>query len=507
MHSSSECRRTAARGLAHVWLPATLAFTILSLAACGGGSDAQGGGNGSTPPSGQGFELRLGAVSVPVRQDSNGLLRVRVERQAGFGGAVELSMSNAPAGIKATNVVIEPDENEARLSLRIGADVPLGQQGVVVQGSAGGATATVQLQLDVQPPRPESKELIQAALTAGQIDLGTSLLYRAYAVFGSSKLPDAFVGSGPADDDLELLADIEDAKPSLPQTIVDALQPFLVRPDDPRSVFNAGQPISRARSNTRERPMAPASFADRCPGERREWISQRSTQQPVRAFALCLGTPVDDLRARNQLLKIIAVVDKAYGKMVDNMGPAKPDLWADDAIDVYVVPDTADAPREGGDYAIEGVRGVAWPQPPYAGSTSSGYVMLPSWRVAQNDYFLTVIHELFHVLQFAHNYRLNRPLVHRGVGIVGVDSLQSRSGHQPSGEQASTRGALRRFPGVPARLGEHRRHQRVLLVRLAAVHGTGRRRGADRRCLGRDGERDEQRAGHRQDRWDAPVRG
>jgi hypothetical protein len=373
------------------------------LASCGGGGS-------STPvPASPSFELRLGAESVPVHQDSSGLLHVRVQRKAGFTDAVLVTLADPPEGISASAVVVEPYEDEASLPLRLRSDVPLGAQTVIISGSGGGATAAVNLQLDVQTPRPNSGQLIADALAAGQIDLGTSLLYRAYAVFGDSRLPEAFVGSGPAEEDMALFTEIEDARATLPKAILDQLTPYLVRPDDPASVFNAGQPTQQ-----RQRPMAaapaPAERSDRCPGGRREWITLRSALHPVRAWALCDSSPSLDLAAQNHLLRVIAVVDKAYGGMVSLMGPAKADLWGDEAIDIYVVPTSAHAPRPGETsevpYMVGGNRGAAWPQAPFVGRTSSAFMMMPRWRLGQNDYQLTLIHELFHVLQFAHNYRL-----------------------------------------------------------------------------------------------------
>lgn len=378
---------------------------LLCAAALLAGCDGGGSGDGTAPPPSAGFELRLGGASVPALRDSSGLLRVRIERRGGFGDAIELKLANPPAGVASSAVVAEAGETEAQLPLRLSADVPLGALGIVISGSAGATAATVNLQLDVQAAQPRARELIQAALAAGQIDLGTSLLYRVYSIFGSSKLPAAYVGSGPTED-IAVFADIERERPNLPQSVLDQLQPFLVRPADPASVFNAGVPQTQRKPTQPGRLQAADPFADRCPGGRREWISKRSTLHPVRAFALCLGDAPSDSRAANELLNVIDTVDKAYGLMVANMGPAKPDLWGDDAIDFYVVPEDADAPRESGNYRVERVRGVAHTQPPYAGRTSSGYAMVSRARMAQRDYFFTVIHELFHVLQFAHNRTL-----------------------------------------------------------------------------------------------------
>ena len=391
------CPTELAKWVRHGAAPWIAAVALL-LTSCGGGSgDGKSGGAPAANPAG--FELRLGVASVAAPQGSSGRLRVRIERQPGFSGPIEVGIANPPAGISADTVVVDGDD-EAQLPLRIAAEMATGAVGLVISGSGGGATTTIPLQLDVQAAQPRSPQLIQAALDAGQIDLGTSLLYRAYAVFGDAKLPAAFVGSGPAEEDTALFGDVEQARPTLPQAILEQLQPYLLRPDDPESAFNKGRPTGR------ERRAAAIPDSETCSGTAREWITARSTLHPVRAWALCLGTAGGNATARNNLFRVLDVVDKAYGKMVELMGPAKADLYGDEAIDIYVVPPAADVPRASGDYAIEGVRGVAPAQPPFVGRTSSGYVMLPTWRLAERDYQLTVIHELFHVLQFAHNYRL-----------------------------------------------------------------------------------------------------
>ena len=380
---------TAARSFRTV----LLACALFALSACGGG----GGGGGTATPA-AGFELRLGSASIGALQGSEGLLRVQVQRKQGFAGAIEVGLANPPAGVSAGTVVVEAGE-EARLPLRVAADVAAGPLMLTISAVGGGVTLTANLEVNVGAAQPRSQVLIQAALDAGQIDYGTSLLYRAYAMFGDARLPPEFVGSGPVEEDNGLFDDIERDRAALAAALLDQLAPFLLRPDDPQSFFNAGRPTHR------ERPAAlPAN--DQCSGATREWITARSTQHPVRVWTLCEGTPASNQIARANLLKVIDVVDKAYGAMVALMKPAVPDEYGDDAIDVYIVPPNADAPRQRGDYAVEGVRGVAIKQRPFAGRTSSGYNMLPTWRLAEPDYQLTVIHELFHILQFAYNYTI-----------------------------------------------------------------------------------------------------
>ena len=381
---------------------AALCVALLFLAACGGGS---GGDSGSAPQGISGFTLQSSTSTIAVLRDSRGLLRVRIERQTGLDGEILLRIADPPAGVDEATVIVEAHETEAQLPLDVGPEVPLGHLSLVITGSGSGTTKSTTVQLDVQAAQPRSQELIQAALEAGQIDLGTSLLYRAYAVFGDARLPEGFVGSGPKEEDAALFIDIEQKRAVLAQAILDQLRPFLLRPDDPQSVFNAGQPAVLAQSRVAAAAVATPA-ADPCLGPFQVWVSLKSAVYPVRAWALCTGTDVGNARAQKNIQKIITVVDNVYGLMVALMGPAKADLLGNDAIDVYVVPPNANAPREDGDYSLEKIRGVTIPTPPFVKDTSSAYVMMPTRLLAESQYPFTLIHELFHVLQFAHSTAL-----------------------------------------------------------------------------------------------------
>ena len=62
--------------------------------------------------------------------------------------------------------------------------------------------------LTIRPAEPRAQQKIVAALEAGAIDGETALLYRAYALFGDSRLPDIYRGSGSVDEDGTLLFEI-----------------------------------------------------------------------------------------------------------------------------------------------------------------------------------------------------------------------------------------------------------------------------------------------------------
>ncbi|HEX6607729.1 MAG TPA: S-layer homology domain-containing protein, partial [Chloroflexia bacterium] len=82
-----------------------------------------------------------------------------------------------------------------------------------------------------------AQQLIAAAYQAGQIDYPTSLLYRAYALFGDTRLPASYQGVGSTGDAM-LFREIAAGRATLPASVLAQLQPFLVRPDDPASILN-----------------------------------------------------------------------------------------------------------------------------------------------------------------------------------------------------------------------------------------------------------------------------
>ena len=68
--------------------------------------------------------------------------------------------------------------------------------------AAASSPGNIYLPIIVSPPPPSSEELIRKALDAGKIDYSTSLLYRAYALFGGDGLPGEYRGTVDEDNGL-----------------------------------------------------------------------------------------------------------------------------------------------------------------------------------------------------------------------------------------------------------------------------------------------------------------
>jgi hypothetical protein len=242
-----------------------------------------------------------------------------------------------------------------------------------------------------------AQQLIAAAYQAGQIDYPTSLLYRAYALFGDTRLPVTYQGIG-STGDATLFREIAASRATLPASVLAQLQPFLVRPDDPASILNTpGAKASRSTTGT-----APA-LACSSTG----WAYQQSAnpQHHVRVWAHC-NRP-EDAGYDTAISTTLGVLDKVWDPMTNLMGAPLDDGWGggSSAIDFYVVGLPDRVYRSGGGWSLDDSKdadGMTLPTSETA-VRSSAFVLLSRAKVAQPLYHSLVIHEFFHVLQDAHN--------------------------------------------------------------------------------------------------------
>lgn len=261
------------------------------------------------------------------------------------------------------------------------------------------------------PPEPDldavsGRELVEGALEDGRIDHPTSLLYRVYALFDDPRLPAEYRGEV-IDEDNEVFMELELGDVALSQAIQGALRPYLVRPDHPESVFSSDSAVGvtaglASLHDPRGRTAALACIDRGQGGALTTWASTRA-QAPVRVWAGCDGQHEADIAT------LRGVVDQVWAPMTSLMGPAVPDFGGpdeggDDAIDIYlvdwcVVRDGECLP------SLAGVLGTARTAPPYTGDpgTSSGFIWLPRTLLRDPaELRRTVVHEIFHALQFAH---------------------------------------------------------------------------------------------------------
>jgi len=103
---------------------AVLLMLAVPALACSGGSE---GGTSDPPPVEEpekAFLISLDSDRLPVLQGAANRMGIRIERRAGFHGAVEISAENLPPGAKLAPLTIAADETEAELTLSAPASAP-----------------------------------------------------------------------------------------------------------------------------------------------------------------------------------------------------------------------------------------------------------------------------------------------------------------------------------------------------------------------------------------------
>ncbi len=406
MHPST--RRAAARrpGLA-AWAAGALCIVLL-LPACGGGnssSDADAGGG--TPPPATGFSVSVVPATLTVGQGQSAVIEVNVQRAAGFTEAVNVTLSQPPAGVTADVLVLPASTARGALPIRLGTELAPGTTlRLDFVASAAGVSHGGSSTLTVAAPQPEAQTAIAAALRNGTIDAPTALLYRAYALLGDRRLPEAYRGAGSAEEDNALFDEIRTRLASLPAAAQDALRPFIVRPADPRSVWNAmaALGLARAQAQREKRAALPATNCATA-AARGTWISKRSDSHPVRVWAQCHGEAGFDTESVSVMDRTLVVLDRVYGPMTGVMGAPLLDLeGGDEAIDLYIVDDGSYVYRQEGNFRPKGLGTTYWADAlTPAGKGRSAFVTLPRSLLYTSRFHNTVIHEFFHVLQKAHN--------------------------------------------------------------------------------------------------------
>jgi hypothetical protein len=400
-----------------------LALAGGALVACDDDSDGS-----TTPPVAQesSFVLSLGAPEVTTLRGAPGRLPVKVERLNGFADEVLVDLVDPPAGVTSTAAVLGVGA-QALLGITVGEDVALGDLSLTVAATAAGQTSRATLKVTVQPGQPPTGELIATALAAGRIDLGTSLLYRAYAGVGDSRLPRELVGAGQIDEDSGLSREIARNAPSLSAELNEQLLAFTVRPTDPRSVFSARPAApAKATDDGRARAMAAATVTNKsqCTTGTEEWISRLSNgvAPGVRIWVLCHGDEARNSAAVSDLTRVAKTVDEVLPKMTAFMQrPLVGDTAAsenvyDDAVDLFILPTGVNTIPGYSEWSTRNeIPPMQQPDGP-AGKTApvdvgkdpaySATIIIPERAVRTADFQINLIHELFHAHQYAYNGNL-----------------------------------------------------------------------------------------------------
>ncbi len=347
------------------------------------------------------FTLQIGTSTATVPRGARGELLVTVVRLPGFDGVVTVSADEATGEIRGDATALPAGHAQGTLTITATPDATEGASRTVhVVASGAGASASADLIVTVGSPQRSSQELIREALDRGDIDRATSLLYRAYAMFGDPRLPPAYLGSGPGPDHG---LPVEASAPDLPPDAVRLLAPFTVRPTDPSSVFNLPGPQAGGQGRAAASTACPPG-SDLVMGG---WRSMASPDVPIRVWTQCgadAAKDVADLEAALARVKDVWMAEtSAFSPPLPDAGG--PDGGGDTAIDVYLLESGQAFQRSGSANALGNPRMVAcaWPSLPIRGMRTSGYLLLRKERLGNAGFKSDLAHEFFHVVQYGYN--------------------------------------------------------------------------------------------------------
>ena len=266
---------------------------------------------------------------------------------------------------------------------------------------------------------PSSQDLIAADLAAGTIDLATSLVDRAYALFWDPRLPERYDGMGSVGEDASLVGDIRAAFPNLTTVQRSLLDPFLRRPTDPTSAWSTSGATAGGRvGEVRFAAFAAGDTPTACVAPRRwfslDWSPDGDVDHGVEAWTCDVSADA----AAPDLTSALATVEKLWpveaadppvgmGRPIpDN---ASPNHDANGKLDLYLLDPLAPCrPRNGSCEAIAGgllaeaVGETTCGIPGYPANGCTSYLLLARARLKDSGFAGDFAHEFFHALQYAH---------------------------------------------------------------------------------------------------------
>jgi hypothetical protein len=265
-------------------------------------------------------------------------------------------------------------------------------------------------------PLATSQNLIAGALASGSIDYPTSLLYRVWALFQDPRLPAEYDGVGAAEEDQELLHELSHMRGFLPAAIEVEITPYLLRPDDPASIFSQAPATLVARGAALQDGEPPPVGCPNNAQGKPDWLYFETHQFVVWSCGGGVdGTDPDSAKR----LVVGAIAEDAYQRMQPKLGTLKPDDWPKEGpapqtkTDIYILTLNQCRERNGSCHPIKlGWGGGELMAPPCDRSgkgplTSSGYLIVPSDEVPASvpepnypDTFrANMVHEIFHLYQ------------------------------------------------------------------------------------------------------------
>ena len=253
---------------------------------------------------------------------------------------------------------------------------------------------------------PTSEELIGAALAAGNLSYEESLLQRAYAIYGDSRVEPAFrspVVDWEAGD--RLFHEVDKNEQTLSAGLLEALAPFRVRPNDPTSIFS------------RPRDVLPAQLTTPA-----DWVNYVVPGTDVRLWMLGSDlTPLEKTYGP-MVSSVWQVFPKFFphptGDAAESIANLNPDIETDvylvhgTTIDIRVAQCRQQNPPPDCTLKGRGHVGRAPEAPPRRANRSAGYV-LADVDQDPDELLATIAHELAHVTQ--HNFDADEDVI-GGIG-------------------------------------------------------------------------------------------
>ncbi len=244
-----------------------------------------------------------------------------------------------------------------------------------------------------------SPELIAIALEEGEIDYETSLLYRAWALYGDPRLPAEYNGNVVAlDDGTSLFREVIVNQNNISEGTMELLEPFRLRPNDPGSYFSTALKSLKGTGTK--------SDID-------DWESQLTAGSRARVWVPAGNTMLSTYaREVNDAWNALFVNDNLLGAPhADSAGDPSDDINPDSAIDLYFIPIGSIDPRRDSCIvdsvwsrcAFTDAAGWACPDSPYfEDRSSSGYIIIDQAATGSKR-LGTIAHELFHTGQFRYD--------------------------------------------------------------------------------------------------------
>lgn len=264
---------------------------------------------------------------------------------------------------------------------------------------------------------PSSLDLIEEDDKKGLLDLDTGWTYKLQALFEREKLPDKYRSSTPIYCGTKVMTSLSKVRARLKPETLTVLEPYLVRPNNPKSVF--AQRIAKAKMNASiplrlgpgflfagEPPQRPTGEAPNM-----LWCSKKDVNITVWTPIFLAGdkTSMDPCQYSASILRAIQNyhIWEGFDGLLGRTPPSDAkdaDNGGDGTLDIYVAPPSShfdfSDPEEPGTY----LWGLCIPTG--EGQTSPSYILI-NGSLAGDQLGSTLAHELFHSFQFAFDKEAN----------------------------------------------------------------------------------------------------